>query len=299
MNTRKVNGLNRIKKLEKKVEKMYPNLASRSIEGFIEQIYNLPVLTVEEEYSLFKEYQENGNLKAMEKVIYHNIRYVANFANKLYNYGINRYDLIQEGTIGLMESAKSFDISVGVRFFTYAAFNVKNRMFSYIRKNWKMISLPDTKRVTKMFFNLRSRKKNHGWFSKEEVDTLSKEFGSPKEDVLKMEYFLHTGDVYIEQSHSEEDNTIVSFDSLGDNSSNLLENFTEEDYKSKLLGALSDAKKSLNERELIIIESRFSDEPETLQELSSKLGVSLERVRQIEKAAIAKLSKYIESNFKE
>lgn len=269
------------------------NLLSKNIETFLDQVYKLPYLSTDEETSLFLNYSERNDIKSLEKLILHNVKYVANLANKLRNYGLNRYDLIQEGTIGLMESVNGFDLSKGVRFFTYASFHVKNKMFAYIRKNWKIISLPDTRTITKMFFNIRSKKSKHAWFTAEEVQALSDEFGTPKEDITKMEYFLYTGDVHFDQASLDEQsdgNTMITRENLFDENSDLQENYIQDNTKKRMLMELHTAKRSLTERELFVIDNRFSEHPKTLQELSLELGVSLERVRQIEKAAIGKLS---------
>ena len=155
--------------------------------NYIRFANSIPMLTKEEELELAKSLRENNNLQAAQRLVLSHLRFVIKIAKGLANYGLSQADLIQEGTIGLMKAVKRFDPNQGVRLVTFAVHWVKAEMHEFIIKNWKIVKVATTKAQRKLFFNIRSSKKRLGWYTKEEIENVSKELNVSKKEVVTME----------------------------------------------------------------------------------------------------------------
>ncbi len=278
-----------------------PVLTESSLDAYFQQIYRIPVLTQEEELSLAQRYQETQDLSAAHQLVLSHLRYVAKIAKQYSGYGLALSDLIQEGNIGLMKAVKRFDPSVGVRLVTFAVHWVKSEMHDFIIRNWKIVRVATTKAQRKLFFNLRKHKPNLAWLSQEEAMDIATKLGVGLKDVNEMEMRLYAHDAHFDAPTSSENqgsdhSAFAPQDYLVANSSIVdkdpltqLEQKAEEKQASVgVLRALS----VLDDRARDIIELRFLAQPEqiaTLKELADKYDISIERVRQLEQAALKKL----------
>ena len=263
------------------------NLAS-----FISTANSVPMLTAEEEHALAVDLRENGNLDAARRLILPHLRFVIHVARGYAGYGLQQADLIQEGNIGLMKAVKRFDPSVGVRLVSFAVHWIRAEMHEYILRNWRIVKVATTKAQRKLFFNLRKSKTRLGWFSHEEVQTVAEALGVKPETVLEMESRLSGRDVGFDGYQDDDD------DSFAFAPAAYLEDVSQEpgrvveaaDWSSHNEERLAQALGTLDERSQDILASRWlADKKATLHELADKYGISAERIRQLEKAAMQKL----------
>ena len=237
-----------------------------SLEGYIQAVNSIPVLSAEEERELAERLQQDGDLEAARQLVMSHLRFVVHVAKSYAGYGLPQADLVQEGNIGLMKAVKRFDPTVGVRLVSFAVHWIKAEIHEYVLRNWRMVKVATTKAQRKLFFNLRKSKKRLGWLNHEEVQAVAADLGAP----------VH----YLEDKSSDLAATI--------------ENDNWDDHATR---RLSSALATLDERSQHIIRARWLDDDSktTLQELADTYGVSAERVRQLEKNALKKLKDAMEA----
>lgn len=265
--------------------------------AFLTSLYKIPMLTADEEKSLAIRLQEKGDLEAAKTLVLSHMRFVARIARGYKGYGLAQLDLIQEGTVGLMKAVKRFDPHYGVRLVSFAVHWIKAEMHEFIIRNWRIVKVATTKAQRKLFFNLRSSKKRLGWFNQSEVEGVAEDLGVNPEVVLEMESRLSGQDIRFNLLDDNSDDDLAVFSpeayltDLSNEPAKLIEkNDTAVNNKSKLTAALA----QLNERSKAIIEARWlSDKKATLHELAEKYGVSAERIRQIEQAAMKKMQRQL------
>lgn len=274
------------------LKKMNLPVVQDGMQAYMQRINQIPLLTPEEEHELAMRFQTEGDLQAAQQLVLSNLRFVASIARQYMGYGLAFGDLVQEGTIGLMKAVKRFDPKVGVRLVAFAVHWIKSEIHEYVIRNWRIVKVATTKSQRKLFFNLRSQKDRLGWFSKEEVESVAKDLGVSPKDVLEMESRLNAHDAAFDAPHEEEGETYTHapqqyLESNEVDPLHALEDGNLEDHRQM---QLSLALENLDERSLEVLKARYLIEQKTpLKELAEKYGISVERVRQIEKAAIEKI----------
>jgi RNA polymerase sigma-32 factor len=266
-----------------------------SAEAYIQGVYQIPVLSAEDEFELARQYKDNGDLEAARQLVLANLRYVVKIANGYLGYGLPLMDLIQEGNIGLMKAVKRFDYGVGVRLVSFAVHWIKAEIHEFIIRNWRIVKIATTKAQRKLFFNLRNAKKRLGWFNREEIEAVAKDLSVSPEEVVRMEARLANADLALEGSGDDDSDgghhtEFAPIHYLEDAQANPLHQLeytdSESQSKERLLMALDD----LDERSKHILTVRWLNEQKsTLHELAEHYQISPERVRQIEKNAMNKL----------
>ncbi|MFS1702541.1 RNA polymerase sigma factor RpoH [Alteromonas sp. AMM-1] len=264
---------------------------SGSIEGYIQAVSTIDMLTAEEERELALRLREDEDIDAARKLVMSHLRFVVHIAKSYSGYGLPQADLIQEGNIGLMKAVKRFDPSVGVRLVSFAVHWIKAEIHEFVLKNWRIVKVATTKAQRKLFFNLRKSKKRLGWFTHEEVKTVADELGVSTKEVLQMEARMSSQDQAFDLSaDDEESGSFAPVQYLEDKSTDVETSVISNDWDSNATKRLYSAIKTLDERSQEIIETRWlADDKTTLQDLADKYQVSAERVRQIEKNAMKKL----------
>jgi RNA polymerase sigma-32 factor len=282
-----------------------------SLDAYISAVNRLPMLTPEEEHSLALKLRQDGDLQAAGQLIMAHLRVVVSVSRKYAGYGLPQADLIQEGNIGLMKAVKRFDPAQGVRLVSYALHWIKAHIHEYILNNWRMVKVASTKAQRKLFFNLRSFKNrlqqeddgltaSHGRaLNSDEVQVMARELRVKPEEVLEMERRMSGGDVSLDPTPGEDEeafaNSPIAY--LGDwqqEPTQVIESM-ERDVQSST--GLSDALEVLDARSKRIIQARWLDVNDdgsgavTLHDLADEYGVSAERIRQIEVAALKKMRK--------
>lgn len=264
---------------------------SGSIEGYIQAVSGIDMLSAEEERALALRLREEDDLQAARKLVMSHLRFVVHIAKSYSGYGLPQADLIQEGNIGLMKAVKRFDPSVGVRLVSFAVHWIKAEIHEFVLKNWRIVKVATTKAQRKLFFNLRKAKKRLGWFTHEEVQTVADELGVSTKEVLQMEARMSSQDQAFDLSADDDENgNFAPVQYLEDKSTDVEMDVINNDWDANATKRLYSAIKTLDERSQDIIETRWlADSKITLQDLADKYQVSAERVRQIEKNAMKKL----------
>lgn len=264
---------------------------SGSIEGYIQAVSSIDMLSAEEERELALRLREEEDLEAARKLVMSHLRFVVHIAKSYSGYGLPQADLIQEGNIGLMKAVKRFDPSVGVRLVSFAVHWIKAEIHEFVLKNWRIVKVATTKAQRKLFFNLRKAKKRLGWFTHDEVQTVANELGVSTKEVLQMEARMSSQDQAFDLSADDDDNgSFAPVQFLEDKSTDVESEVINQDWDANASKRLYSAIKTLDERSQDIIETRWlADNKITLQDLADKYQVSAERVRQIEKNAMKKL----------
>jgi len=266
-------------------------LSAGNIDAYISSAYQVPMLTPEEERSLAVRLRDHDDLEAARKLVMSHVRFVIRIARGYTGYGLPLADLIQEGSVGLMKAVRRFDPDVGVRLVSFAVHWIRAEIHEYILRNWRIVKVATTKAQRKLFFNLRSAKKRLGWFTREEVEDVARDLGVKPETVLEMESRLSNHDMAFDGHDSDDDDAPAAPSGyVPDLRMEPARQIEQYDSSSHEMEQLYSALEGLDERSRTILQERWlSEKKSTLHELAEKYGVSAERIRQIEKAAMKKL----------
>ncbi|TAL40047.1 MAG: RNA polymerase factor sigma-32 [Alphaproteobacteria bacterium] len=262
---------------------------------YIRQAMDEPLLERGHELDLARRWKEKQDEKALHELIRSYTRLVVAIAAKFRNYGLPMGDLIQEGNIGLMEAAARFDPSLENRFSTYASWWVKAQIQDYVLRNWSIVRTGTTAAQKALFFNLRRLRARidgqsaRDYLDNDAVTSIAKELGVQKKEVMEMEARMNGGDQSLNSPIGQEGENEWQ-DLLPDQTPNpedIVIGMKDGATRSKWL---NDALGELSPRERTIIqERRMGDEVVTLEDLGKQLGISKERVRQLEQRAMDKL----------
>ena len=267
------------------------------------------LLDAETELALAYAWRDHRDEKALHRLITAYMRLAISMASKFKRYGAPMNDLIQEASVGLMKAADKFDPDRGVRFSTYAVWWIKASIQDYVMRNWSMVRTGSTSSQKSLFFNMRRVQARLEREAAAEGRVLDKhemreliaiEVGVPLHDVEMMEGRLSGSDFSLNATQSVDDEGREWIDALEDDgpqAAETVENTHDNDtLRQWLLTALS----NLNDREQFIVrERKLRDDPRTLESLGTELGLSKERVRQLEAAAFGKMRKSLESQSSE
>ena len=267
---------------------------------YLAEIKRFPILEPDEEYMLAKRWQEHQDPKAAEKLVGSHLRLVAKIANGYRGYGMPAVDLIAEGNVGLMQALRKFDPDKGFRFSTYAMWWIRANIQEYILHSWSLVKIGTTAAQKKLFFNLRRLKSemqeiDEPIISAQTIKDIAKELNVSEHEVIEMSKRISGPDQSLNAPLKEEGADEWQ-DWLVDEESGHEAKIMERDESQQKNALLETAMQSLNEREYYIIqERRLKDPPVTLEALSASLGISRERVRQIEIRAFEKLQKAVKT----
>ncbi|CAM8413388.1 RpoD DNA-directed RNA polymerase, sigma subunit (sigma70/sigma32) [Candidatus Methylopumilus universalis] len=270
-----------------------------SYDRYMQSIRAIPSLTSEEEMNLGMRLKKSNDLEAAKTLILSHLKLVAKVARGYSGYGLPQSDLVQEGNIGLMKAVKRFDPERGVRLVSFAIYWIKAEIQEYIVKNWRLVKTATTKAQRKLFFNLRSMKKTLQPLKSDEINSIAKELNVKPEDVREMEYRFNGNEISLDYGSEEsEDDVYRPIAYLKDEAPEPSEQMEIEQAENNSLSSLKKALLSLDERSRLILEERWLKDKEasTLHELADKLGVSAERIRQIEQSAMKKIKSLLQSN---
>ena len=270
-----------------------------SYDRYMQSIRTIPSLTAEEEMALGMRLKKSNDLEAAKTLILSHLKLVAKVAKGYSGYGLPQSDLVQEGNIGLMKAVKRFDPERGVRLVSFAIYWIKAEIQEYIVKNWRLVKTATTKAQRKLFFNLRSMKKTLQPLKSDEINSIAKELNVKPEDVREMEYRFNGNEISLDYGSEEsEDDVYRPIAYLKDETPEPSEQMEIDQSESNSLSTLKTALLSLDERSRLILEERWLKDKDasTLHELADKLGVSAERIRQIEQSAMKKIKSLLQSS---
>jgi len=280
-----------------------------NLDAYISAANRLPMLTLEQEQEFARKFRDSNDIEAAGKLVLSHLRLVVSVSRQYLGYGLPHADLIQEGNVGLMKAVKRFDPDQGVRLVSYALHWIKAEIHEYILKNWRMVKVATTKAQRKLFFNLRSMKQRYKsddaaadagthreTLSEDQIDAMARELKVKREEVIEMETRLSGGDVLLDPSPSDEgEEAFGPIAYLAD--ANHEPTAMIEAHQRDVLASdgITAALEVLDERSRRIVEERWlkvNDDNSggmTLHELAAVYGVSAERIRQIEVAAMKKM----------
>ncbi|HEV7814110.1 MAG TPA: RNA polymerase sigma factor RpoH [Janthinobacterium sp.] len=264
-----------------------------NLDAYISAVNRLPMLSHEEEISLATRLRSNNDLAAAQELVLSHLRLVVSIARGYLGYGLPHADLIQEGNIGLMKAVKRFDPDQGVRLVSYAMHWIKAEMHEYILKNWRLVKVATTKAQRKLFFNLRSHKQGLDAMTPTQIDALAKLLDVKREEVIEMETRLSGRDIALEAPTDDEDDKFSPIAYLSSEQSEPTKVLEAEQVTRLQSEGLETALGKLDARSRRIVEARWLANDDgsgaTLHTLADEFGVSAERIRQIESAALKKM----------
>lgn len=258
------------------------------IERYQLEIQRHPMLSAEEEYELACRYRDQEDLEAAHRLVSSHLRYVVKIAREYANYGLRQMDLIQEGSIGLMQAVKRFDPERGFRLSTYAGWWIRAAIQEFILRSWSLVKIGTTAAQRKLFFSLRKNKESIERLDAGEAARLGRKLGVKTEEILEMDARLSCRDDTLNRSLIESGDEVQ--DMLADPRANQEMNLLEHESTQLRQMAVQAALQALDPREREIVTCRIlAESATTLDELGQKMGVSRERIRQLEKRALEKL----------
>ena len=252
------------------------------------------LLSKEDEVKFIKNWQLHRNEKSINKIVSSHLRLVISLANKFKNYGLPINELVQEGNVGLMQAVDKFDLNRDVRFSTYASWWIKASMQTFILKNWSIVRIGTTAAQKSLFFKLKTimtkiEKENNTSFNDYHQKKLADDIGVKFKDIEEMKGRLAGSDQSLNATFSENSELEVQ-DLLVDERASPEQNAILTKDTKTISNLINEALSKLPEREKKIIGARqLSENTVTLQELGKDLGISKERVRQLENRALNKL----------
>ena len=278
-----------------------------NLDAYISAVNRLPMLTLEEEQRYARELRDTGSLEAAGRLVLSHLRLVVATSRQYLGYGLPHADLIQEGNVGLMKAVKRFDPDQGVRLVSYALHWIKAEIHEYILKNWRMVKVATTKAQRKLFFNLRSMKQgfkaeldadlaHRDALTEEQIDVVARELNVKPDEVREMETRLAGGDVLLDPAPADDGEQafgpIAYLSDERHEPTAMLESAQRDVLATE---GIATALRSLDERSRRIVTERWLNVNDdgsggmTLHELAAEYGVSAERIRQIEVAAMKKM----------
>lgn len=262
-----------------------------TIDAYISAVNRLPVLSADRETELGRRLRDQEDLGAARELILSHLRLVVSVARQYLGYGLPHADLIQEGNVGLMKAVKRFDPERGVRLVSFAVHWIKAEIHEYIIRNWRLVKVATTKAQRKLFFNLRSMRPDGQTLDPEQVDHIARELNVRHEDVSEMEVRMSGRDMSL-GNQDDDDDSYAPIAYLSDEGRQEPTRVLERAARDQLQSAgLTGALDALDPRSRRIVEARWlqDDGGATLHELAQEFGVSAERIRQIEAAALKKM----------
>ena len=282
-----------------------------NLDAYISAVNRLPMLTLEQEQAFSRQFRDENDLQAAGKLVMSHLRLVVSVSRQYLGYGLPHGDLIQEGNIGLMKAVKRFDPDQGVRLVSYALHWIKAEIHEYILKNWRMVKVATTKAQRKLFFNLRSMKQrfkaedsaadagtHRNTLSEHQIDAMAAQLNVKREEVIEMESRLSGGDILLDPAPSDDGGQAFGpIAYLTDTSLEPTEMIESRQRDAMATDGIATALGSLDDRSRRIVEQRWLNVNDdnsggmTLHDLADEYGVSAERIRQIEVAAMKKMKK--------
>ncbi len=280
------------------------------LDAYITAVNRMPMLTLEQEQAYARQLKNDNDLEAAGKLIMSHLRLVVSVSRQYLGYGLPHADLIQEGNVGLMKAVKRFDPDQGVRLVSYAMHWIKAEIHEYILRNWRMVKVATTKAQRKLFFNLRSMKQgfradagsdadiatHRDSLTDEQIDLVARDLNVKREEVIEMETRMSGGDVLLDPSPSDDgEQAFGPIAYLSDASHEPTAVIASRQRDRLASDGIVTALEALDPRSRRIVEERWlkvNDDGTgglTLHDLAAEFGVSAERIRQIEVAAMKKM----------
>ncbi|MBR1601573.1 MAG: RNA polymerase factor sigma-32 [Alphaproteobacteria bacterium] len=278
-------------------------IAEDGVYSYLQKIKQFPVLSLEEEEKLIRQFKEQGDLQAAQTLITSHLRLAVKIALTYRRYGLPTADLISEANIGLMQAVKKFDMNKNVRLSTYAILWIKAALNDFVLRSWSLVKIGTVAAQKKLFYNLGRIKAKLGIYDNKELEPkivkqIASELVVDEKDVVEMNRRIG-GDSSLNVHVNHDDESVEAIDLLADKSQNIEMKYAAKEESNLKRKILLQALETLNEREQYIVKHRMlAEEPQTLDEIGNKFSISRERVRQIEKKAFEKLTIEVKKSMK-
>ena len=274
-------------------------VATDPLGRYLAEIRRFPLLSREEEAVIARRYVRDKDPEDAYRLVTANLRLVVKLAYEFARATKNVLDLIQEGNVGLMEAVKNFDPEHGIRFPSYAVWWVRAYIYRYLINNWRLVKIGTTQAQRKLFFNLRKeteRLEREGF--KPQPLLLAHRMGVRESDVREMQERMGQSEVSLDQpTGAGEDNDTRLLDVIPDSGHNPETETADREWRDFAHDKVEQFAATLKDKELDIFRARLlSEDPETLQEIGARFGISRERVRQIETRLKRRLKEFIEAS---
>ena len=269
-----------------------------SLSVFMREMEEHPLLSKEEEYALAVRYYENEDLEAANKLVVSNLRFVVRIASEYKSYGFPMMELVQEGSIGLMRAVQKFNPYRGYRLISYAVWWIRVRIQNHIMKFWSNVKIGTTQSQRKLFQRIEGAKRKLGItaarMEDDDISRLADHFGVKEEEISEMQVRASKRDLSLSERPAGDDSSATYGELLPDPSDNQEQVLGELGFDSLARENLREALETLSERQKKVINERyFTEPPRKLHEIARDLGVSQERVRQIQAESIGKLREHM------
>jgi len=265
---------------------------------YFAELRNHAPISREEEHALAVRWTEEGDVEAARKLVLSNLRLVVKIAMEYRRAWANTLDLIQEGNLGLLQAVQRFDPWAGTKLASYAAYWIRAYILKYLMDNIRMVKLGSTRAERKLFFRLNKEKRaleREGF--KPEPRLIAERLDVDEADVVSMEQRLSGGEVSLDAPVGRDPDASAYGDFVASREATAEETVADENLRETFLGHVHAFAKELGPRERRILEARvLAEEPATLQELGDEMGVTRERVRQLEKQLVDGLREYLREN---
>jgi RNA polymerase sigma-32 factor len=274
-------------------------VATDPLGRYLTEIRRFPLLSREEEAVIARRYVKDKDPADAYRLVTANLRLVVKLAYEFARATRNVLDLIQEGNVGLMEAVKNFDPEHGIRFPSYAVWWVRAYIYRYLINNWRLVKIGTTQAQRKLFFNLRKeteRLEREGF--KPQPLLLAHRMGVRESDVREMQERMGQSEVSLDQpTGGGEDNDTRLLDVIPDAGHNPETETADREWRDFAHDKVKQFADTLTGKEREIFDARLlAEEPETLQEIGARFGISRERVRQIETRLKRRLKEFIEAS---
>ncbi len=268
-----------------------------SLDLWYRELRRIPKLSREEELELVRRWREEQDFSAAQQLVMGNLHAVAAIAREYRHFGLPEMDLIQEGTIGLMQAVKRFDPDRGFRLMTYASWWVRAAIHDYILRNWSIVKIGTNKLQRRIFAGLQKARHAIAAIEGRLDEEVAREYGVSAQDFQSVAHAFLQRDISLDAESEDGPPLVVA---LPAPDATPEEQVANKDWEERRRTALRRALNQLSERDRLIIEKRrLAEEPATLKSLAEELGISIERVRQLENRALKKLQQHMQPELAE
>ena len=274
------------------------SMSDSGFRRYVAEIRRIPLLEEDEEFDLAKRYREHGDSTAGDRLVKSHLRLVFKLAVNYRGYGLPITELMSEGSLGLMQAVERFDPDKGFRFATYATWWIKAAIQQYVIRSTSLVKMGTTTSQRKLFFNLRKAKSrisvlDDGDMQPGQVARIAERLQVSEQDVIEMNRRL-SGDMSLSSPTGQESDSASWQDRLADGAPSPEDNLVKQDELADGRAALREALICLTDRERsIFVSRRLAEQPTRLEVIARELGVSRERVRQIEMVAFEKIRRFV------